>query len=380
MLIKVKTTETSRNARKEKRLWHYGDRHSLSLGCTNCPDGAVCGGLQIENAPFDCLGFCCGNPEGCDVVCRNKPEDFAQRVREVGGFSLGNVPRAPLLNAPELPPLVPTIFHGDKRHGTFNASPVVCLPLYKVISRHDGSARYQAAQALADGFGIDPSVSVILTGTAVDPPLERWWSLGAGRIDAIRALKDLGIKLVTTPNFSLFTDQPRWDDMHSMKRIALVHEEFLREGLPAALHVNARTDRDWERWVEYVSGRPEITHIAFEFGTGGGWTDREEWHAQKLTHFAGSIGRAVHMILRGGTNVLPALKRAFPDITVLETSAFLKTVKRQRAKLNEKGLLDWTPSPTASTEMLDHLFVDNWNLASAHYTRILAKAKPPEAA
>lgn len=86
------------------------------------------------------------------------------------------------------------------------------------------------------------------------------------------------------------------------------------------------------------------------------------------------------MILRGGTNVLPALTKAFPDITVLETSAFLKTVKRQRAKLNDKGLLDWTPSPTSSTEMLDHLFADNWNLASAHYTRILAKAKPLEAA
>lgn len=53
--------------------------------------------------------------------------------------------------------------------------------------------------------------------------------------------------MVTTPNYSLSIDQPRWDDLHSLKRIAIVHEEFLNEGLPAALHVNARTDKDWER-------------------------------------------------------------------------------------------------------------------------------------
>jgi hypothetical protein len=92
----------------------------------------------------------------------------------------------------------------------------------------------------------------------------------AQRRDAIRALRSLGVTLVTTPNFSLFIDQPRWDDLHSQKRIMIVHEEFLSEGLPAALHVNARTERDWERWTEYIAARPELTHIAFEFATGAG--------------------------------------------------------------------------------------------------------------
>jgi hypothetical protein len=83
------------------------------------------------------------------------------------------------------------------------------LPLYNVIARHDKRTRYADRAALAEGFGIASTTSVILTGTALDPPLERWWSLGSERLDAIRALRDLGIALVTTPNFSLFTDQPR---------------------------------------------------------------------------------------------------------------------------------------------------------------------------
>jgi hypothetical protein len=92
-------------------------------------------------------------------------------------------------------------------------------------------ARYTSAGGLAKAFGIGLDVPVILTGTAKDRPLERWWSLGAQRRDAIRALRSLGVTLVTTPNFSLFIDQPRWDDLHSQKRIMIVHEEFLSEGL-----------------------------------------------------------------------------------------------------------------------------------------------------
>jgi hypothetical protein len=74
----------------------------------------------------------------------------------------------------------------------------------------------------------------------------------------IRALKAAGVGLVTTPNYSLFLDRPRWDDMHAMKRIALMHEEFLAEGMPAALHVNGRTDSDFRHWGSYVTARPKF--------------------------------------------------------------------------------------------------------------------------
>jgi Domain of unknown function (DUF4417) len=310
-------------------------------------------------------------------VCRTKPQEFAQRVREIDGFSLDNVPRARVLQPPRLPALVPTIFHSDKRHGTFSASSTACLPLYRVICRNDGQTRYANPQALATGFGIDRDVSIILTGTAFDPPLEPWWSLGAGRLDAIRKLRDLKVSMVTTPNFSLFTDQPRWDDMHSMKRIALVHEEFLREELPAALHVNARTERDWERWSEYVAARPEVTYVAFEFGTGAGWAERMDWHANQLSLLAEAADRPLYLVVRGGAKVLPVLIKAFAGTTILETSAFVKTVKRQRAALNAKGIVEWAPCPTDATEMLDNLFAENWRTVAASYAGLIGKSVPP---
>lgn len=360
-----------RSLRSERRLWHDGVRHILSLGCTSCLDRYVCGGLQVDRALFDCLGFCCRDPEHCDAVCRNKPYAFAQRVREVDGFAFDTVPRAPVLPSPTLPTLVPTLFHGDSRRTPFGGSGAVCLPLYRVIHRQDGQTRYQSPPDLAEGFGISPSMPVILTGTASDPPLERWWSLGSARRDVIRSLRGLGIAIVTTPNFSLFLDQPRWDDLHSMKRIAIVHEEFLSEGLPAALHVNARTDRDWDRWREYIGRRPEVSHIAFEFTTGAGWAGRIQWHADQLAQLATAAGRPLHLIVRGGRRVLPGLIAAFSGITVLETSTFFKTVKRQRATLTPTGSVTWRPSPTSDSEPLDALLTDNWRVVAASYDGVL---------
>ena len=83
-----------------------------------------------------------------------------------------------------------------------------------------------------------------------------------------------------------------------MKRIAIVHQEFLSEGMPAALHVNARTDRDWERWREYVAARPEVAHIAFEFGTGAGWGERMGWHTAQLAQLARAVNRPLHLVVR----------------------------------------------------------------------------------
>lgn len=165
--------------------------------------------------------------------------------------------------------------------------------------------------------------------------------------------------LVTTPNYSLFLDRPRWDDLHAMKRIAIVHNEFLSEGMPAALHVNGRTETDFRRWGAYVSVRPEITHLAYEFTTGTGWADRCELHAAWLAGLAAAAGRPLHLVIRGGVDVLPTLSAAFPRITMINTSIFMKTMMRRRAIPDGNSGLAWQYVPTAIEAPLDDLFADN---------------------
>jgi hypothetical protein len=51
---------------------------------------------------------------------------------------------------------------------------------------------------------------------------------------------------------------PRLDNLFNMKRIALVWSEIQREGMPCALHLNARTDRDFERCDKEIGGSRRI--------------------------------------------------------------------------------------------------------------------------
>ena len=363
-----------RNHQRERKSWHDGRKHTPSLGCEVCPDRDICGGLSIERAFYDCLDNCCRQPERCDAVCRRKPREFVQRVREVGGFGFDNVPRAARLTSPPLPQVVPVLFHGSSRAAPF-APAAVCLPLYSVISRHRGAERYPDATRVAQAFRFRVGTRVILTGTANDRPLERWWSLGPLRLDEIRRLRDLGVVLVTTPNFSLFTDRPRWDDLHSMKRIAITHEEFLRVGLAAALHVNARTEWDWERWTNYILQRSEVTHVAFEFTTGAGRVGRMDWHAEQLAKLAEGAGRPLHLVVRKiGGNVLDRLVSAFAQTTVLDTTSFIKTVRRQRALEAGPARLEWESSPTDLDEPVDELLTHNWSLVSRSFDAVFEKA------
>ena len=348
----------SRNPRHERRLWHDGAKNTPGLGCGLCRERELCGGLRISTAFYDCLQFCCGNFEACDRVCRNHP-DFADRVREVDTFELDTVPRAPILDAPVVPHVVPVIFHGNSRT-TPVSSKTVALPLCHMFDRRSGTPRFIEHAALCDTFAIEPGTTIVLTGTDRDAPIERWWSLGkARRQTIIRALKAIGVGLITTPNYSLFLDRPRWDDLHAMKRIAIVHEEFLREGMPAGLHVNGRVETDFERWMKYIAARPEITHLAYEFTTGSGRAGRRKQHATWLAAIARYVGRPLHLVVRGGTEVLPVLAGSFARVSLLDTSIFIKTMKRQSAYPKGTAALGWRASPTAVGAPLDDLFAHN---------------------
>ncbi len=353
---------------REKRLWHDGAKNTGSIGCTACPEAKVCGGLNVGKPAFDCLDYCCGGEESCDVVCRRKPADYVRRVREVGGFALDNVRRSNAVPGRALPRVVPVVYHRSSRCGAF-VEGVVCLPLYGFVDRRSGGVRFREMQAVAEKYRIDSDARLVLTGTAQDGPVERWWELGDRRMAVIRGLRELGVELVTTPNFSLFVDRPRWDDLHSMKRIALCHEEFLREGVRAALHVNARTESDWERWTEYVAARGEVRDIAYEFATGAGRAGRTDWHLEHLTALARDVGRGLHVTVRATPpEVLGRLAKAFDGVTFLDTNAFMKTLKRQRACLRPDGRLGWESGPTTRDAPVDELLEHNWRVVRESLT------------
>lgn len=330
----------------------------MALGCPGCPHFSECGGLSVRDSIFDCLQLCCGDSAHCTRVCRHKPQLFVQQMREVGGFGFEDIPRTAVCSAQLSADIVPLIYHGSSRT-TPLAGKVFALRLPDLIDFKHGKLHFETRETLCRTYNIEATADLVLTGVNHDHRIEPWWTLGEQRTAIIRAIKELGIALVTTPNFSLLLDNPRTDDLHAIKRIAITFEEFQREGVACALHPNGRTYRDFERWSRFIAERSEIETLAYEFITGSGQKLRTQFHLDRLADLAEASGRELDIVVRGDPKVIPFLRKFYRQVIYIETNAFMKTLKRQRAERLDNNALRWPRAPTVVGETVDKLLSHN---------------------
>lgn len=353
--------------RNPQSLWDDASSAPGSLGCLNCVDRTICGGAHKEASFYDCNDYCrCSDKASCDLVCRGNPAMYVERVREVGGLNLMDAMRAPKNEVSALPSMIPLIEHNSARRGTLNF-PIVAVSLYKLIDLDKGVVRFADREQLASQLGIDPHARLVVSGVGRDRKIERYWAL-ANRPAMLAQLHDLDVSLITPPNFSVLTDVPRTDNLHAMKRIMIAFAEMAQAGLPTALHINARTDRDYERWAEVIAERTEIQCLAVEFATGAGRGSRIDWHIARLQELATSAGRPLRLIMRGGNRGMEALRSTFLAVTMIDTDAFSKTRCRKQAFFTKAGKLLWQSHPTAAGEPLDDLL--QHNVATLHSQHI----------
>jgi len=288
-------------------------------------------------------------------------------MRELGGLGFENVPRAAPLGVPVLPVVVPFIDHRYSRSTELD-EPVVALSLYEVVNLATGELHIRTREELSARFLIPATASVVLSGVGKDPAIERWWEL-PNRSVLLAGLCQLGIAMITSPNYSVLSDVPRTDNLYAMKRILLAWTEMAAAGLPTALHVNARTEQDYTRWGDLIRTRSEIETLAFEFATGCGRGGRIDWHVDQLRRLPDLAGRPLSLVIRGGGRKLVELREQFAHVAILETDAFTRTHRRRRAYFTEAGRLRWARYLTGVDENLDELLAHNVGFVRDDYTR-----------
>jgi hypothetical protein len=358
--------EPSRQFRQPQRLWDDTTRHAPSLGCPTCLERDRCGGVHTDVGILDCRDLCtCADKTKCDMVCRFNPGLFVARMREVGGLGFDNAPRTSRNGVPQMPLVVPFVDHRYGRAAVLD-EPVVAVSLYELVNMATGKVHVASRAELATRFLIPDGAQVVVSGVDKDGPIERWWEL-KDRRSILTALKALDINLVTTPNYSVLTDVPRTDNLHAMKRILLAWTEMASAGLAAALHVNGRTEHDYVRWGALIAARPEIEILAFEFATGCGRGERLDWHVAQLSALADHVGRPLTIVVRGGGRRLDALRQHFAQVSLIETEAFARAIRRRKAYLTEAGRLKWMKFATPIGAPIDDLFAHNVSLVRASY-------------
>ena len=343
----------------------------ISLGCSNCPEKGLCGGLQTSGGQFDCLAFCeCKDPSTCQYVCPNKL-DYMARVLDVFGFGFENIPRVPKLTYPVLPRSVPLLYHAYRRKTPLKADSIA-VPLAYLINRKTGMLRFTSRAAIARHFGFAERAGLVITGVAMDQPIEDYWSFRrATRIP--KQLAAIGPDLVTGPNYSTPLDTPRWENLYNMKRIPICWSELITAGLPTSLHLNACSDRDWERWTEFVVKRREVVSVAYEFATGPARLERGDWHTQKLVELAKAVPRRLQLIVRGGLVHLEKLNDAFDEVVFIDSTPFMKSVNRQKCLKPFGGKMDWLASGTPENQPIDSLLEHNVATHARVISQVIAK-------
>jgi hypothetical protein len=358
-------------------LLRHDENLTLALGCVQCPERKLCGGYHVEAGMFSCLDHCnCSDKAACDVVCPNNPI-YSDFIKEVGGLDLGKIEKRDPLPTWRLPDIIPLFYRSPKLAGRIGCA-VAAIPFNETYRRSGRTGTALTRSELEEKFKFGAGTKLVLSGIEHDRHVEQWWSSG-GRKELLAGIRRLGVLLATTPNFSTMLDVPRHDNLHALKRIALVWAELHDARIPTALHLNALNEQDFRSLHSFLTFHTEISVVSFEYTTGSAIHKWGEFYTGQLVHLARTVGRPLTLVLRGGVQWLHLLMPEFQRITLLDTNPAMLTLYRRRAVLAPGGRLRSHKYPTRAEEALDELLAHNLEV-SAQYLRLRRAATAPQPA
>lgn len=345
--------------------------------CAECVFLKDCGGLDGDDFKKGCFQRCdrrCREVV-CDCVCPCAPVKFDEAWQEVGGIC--KPPRhCHQQPSGKLPPYyVPQIIHGSNRSNAFDAR-WVSVPLHSILSfgRRGCEVRFESKDALCEAMKISGSSRIILSSVSHDWVIEQFWADHRYR-SLLPRLSALEFDAVTVPNFSFMLDTPRTNALYNLSRIFCLIERMSDSGITTVPHINASTDGDWRKWENVVRSVPNIKMIGMEFQTGLSDRTRGSRFLQRLDRLQQASGRRLHPIAAGGAGWMRELASISDTFTAIDSTPFMKTVKRQAAiAFTQGGRPHWHTRRTSESEPLDELLLEN---VEVHRKFVLNKAGLP---
>jgi hypothetical protein len=360
-------------AHHHSQVWAIKDQSTGQslLGCGECLDRPVCGGLHVVNGGADaltCLSMCrCEDRDKCDYVCPRATSRYLRRLDEVGGFEFDDIPIAASVELPALPDFALLLEGNVTPRRPMRDLDYVAVPLSMALVRRGQRDRAKSAGELQRSFGAVPNRGWIASGVERDPRVERMWRLPEPK-KVFEAMKRSGVSFATSPNYSTYADSPRHDNLHAMKRIAWSWFYMVESGIPTALHLNGRTDHDFERWAQFAKRQMNLKAVAFEFLTGAEPLEDGARYVRRLVEFTETSGRKdLVLVLRGGTNWVSELAPHFRRVVMLDSGPYFKTVKRQRLVVDPDGRVKYRSQRTTSAAEMRDLLRHNLEHKLAHH-------------
>lgn len=332
-------------------------------GCANCRLIRQCGGDPLPL--IYALGCVNGaSPPAGDIDDMNPvfEERFWQLWDDVNGLEDFSTPKLLSVSGSVLPRYIPRVQHPYMPCSRPLDVPVVALGLFDVLGRRAGGIygpRCASASALRSAYKLGRDTQILLVGVDDDEPLEEFWA--EHRVNGtIGSLVDLELLGATVPNFSFFTDVPRFQVLRNRKRILLSAERISNAGVRVSPHINANTDADWDFWLQFLQEHPEIETVTMEFQTGARADEDIGRQAfDQLVRLMDSLGRPLHPFLVGAARYYREAQANFDSFSVIDSKPFMATMARRMLTRDPDGRYSWKSSPTLEDEPLQDLFESN---------------------
>jgi hypothetical protein len=330
----------------------------ISVTCPQCFLFEPCGGLRNGRPLLNCFDqFCCEDKK-CDHVCPYKPDEYRQRMWEIGGLRFDDIP--PLRQAPlGLPRYIPMIHHAYRRTDALKAS-YVALDPYKVFGLRAGKYIAVPGEALAlrRHFRVTDDSKIILRGTAEDRFLERYWAYRKTD-DVARQVARLNVSLFIGPNYSHFLNVPRSDLLFNRKRQLLCLADLSEAGVSVAPNLSAVMPADWDFWCGFLRNNPQLVHVAVNFQTG--YRSRKEGQKaiKRVLQMQDEIGRGLSLLLVGGTQYVRDVAGRFASFTLIDSQPFKQSVYRKLFRPDERRRRRWADTWTMKGQPIDEIMQQN---------------------
>ncbi len=338
----------------------------MKVPCSKCASRAACGGLDEFQVLVNC------HPHSAEV-CRARGWtclvcDPVRYVQRMGAAKLRASEILPV-RSPDttLPAYLGLIQHADNWSGAM-PFPIVALSTRAVLGGRGAryGVRFKSRESLLAHFGLRADVGILLVSVAQDRHLERYWRWGKAN-GIPEQLAALGVTGITVPNYSFFTDAPKYEHAYNLLRHHATAYEFANAGISVVPHLQALTEGDLRNWREWLRAHPHVRHICREFqcGNRGGQVD-------ELARLQDDIGRELHPIIVGGGRYAQRVFRRFRRATLVDSTPFFKAMNRFRY-VDLGSRLDEVKQPFADRGEIGAMLRHNLATYGAFFTRPLAE-------
>lgn len=327
------------------------------MACRDCYAYSDCGGLNNLFAAIGCCLDC--KPGTCDYTCPNNKELYRLRLANVGGLDNFHLSEVKAPSPAGLPRYIPLIHHGSSRQSPL-ACNVAAVPLFKVICHQDRTkygSRFKSTDQLLHYFKIQHPAQIILCGVAPDRQLEWFWHWHR-KAEVAELIHRLGCFAVTIPNFSFFSDYPRWHILYNRKRLLLTIERLSCAGVAVIPHLNAMTAADWDFWCGFLREHQDVTMVVKEFQTGNRAKKAGDESFDEIVKLQRRVDRELHPILVAGSRYYSAAHKVFRTFSILDSRPFLQTLNRTRL-VEQNDRWEFVSNPLPPGHPVDELLAYN---------------------